>query len=522
MGCSDSMWSIPTAVALLDEGTPRLDRYLPLIDARRSAFIRKTGEHYYTVYPFATSLIAAPGVAVLRPIAAAVFRLSPSLAVKMETVQMQRGCAPPDGEPVIHLHSWTEALIASAIVAATAVLMFNIARVELGVGGALLVALIFAFATSAWSTASRSLWQHGASMLMLSIALNWQVTRRRSAFVGAALAGAYTIRPTNAIPLAFGAVWAWRDPRAHVAAFLAGAACVGAVFAAATRHVYGTWLPPYYQPSFFGFNQFFWEALGGQLVSPARGLFVYSPVLLGSFAGAAIKLRQRRFAALDLSLALTILAHWVLISTNRSWWGGHSYGPRFFTDMLPYLVYFLIPLVSWFRVGHGIRRAAAVGLFAASIAVSVFMHGHGALSREAPYWNQRPLDIDYAQDRLWDWRRPPFLAGITFSPSTGGRDASSVICSSAPGAPANVSVVSINGSTVVLTWEPAPGHATSYAIEAGSAPGLTNQGTRESWASERLVYTATRVPPGAYFVRVRGKNRCGVGPASDDLKVVVR
>ena len=34
MGCGDSMWSIPTAVALLDEGTPRLDRYLPLIEAR--------------------------------------------------------------------------------------------------------------------------------------------------------------------------------------------------------------------------------------------------------------------------------------------------------------------------------------------------------------------------------------------------------------------------------------------------------------------------------------------------------
>jgi len=31
------MWSIPTAVALLDEGTPRLDRYLPLIEARRAA-----------------------------------------------------------------------------------------------------------------------------------------------------------------------------------------------------------------------------------------------------------------------------------------------------------------------------------------------------------------------------------------------------------------------------------------------------------------------------------------------------
>ena len=522
MGCGDSMWTIPTAVALLDEGTPRLDRYLALIESRGSAFIQKTGGHYYTVYPFATSLIAAPAVAVLRPIAAAAFAWAPSLAVKMEAVQLQRGCAPPAGEPVIHLHSWTEALIASAIVAATTVLMFNIASVEVGVWGALLVALIFAFATSAWSTASRSLWQHSASMLMLALALNWQVRGRRAGFAGASLAAAYAIRPTNAIPLAFGAAVARIDPRAHVMPFLAGAACVGAVFTAANLHVYGAWLPPYYHASFFGANQFFWEALGGQLLSPARGLFVYSPVLIGSLAGVAIKLRQRRFTALDLSLALTILVHWILISAVHNWWGGHSYGPRFFTDMLPYLVYFLIPLVAWFRVTDGIQRAGTVGLFAASIGVSVFMHGHGALSREAPYWNQRPLDIDYGQDRLWDWRRPPFLAGITFSPSKGVRDANSVVCSSPPGAPANVSVVSSIGSTVVLTWGPAPGSATSYAIEAGSAPGLTNQGTRESWASAHPIYSATRVPPGTYFVRVRAKNGCGFGPASDDVKVVVR
>src|SRR6185295_19038934 len=196
-----------------------------------------------------------------------------------------------------------------------------------------------------------------------------------------------------------------------------------------------------------------------QLVSPARGLFVYSPVLLGSIAGAAIKLRQRRFTALDLSLALAILAHWVVISTIRSWWGGHSYGPRFFTDMLPYLVYFLIPVVAWLRpaareLSSSRRRGGerptalqvvAAVLFSASIAVSVFMHGHGALSREAPYWNQRPLDIDYSQDRLWDWRRPPFLAGITFSPSKGARAASSILCSSAPGPPSSLAVVSMSG-----------------------------------------------------------------------------
>jgi len=45
----------------------------------------------------------------------------------------------------VHLHSWAEALIASALVAATTVVILEIACIELSTGGALLVALIFAF-----------------------------------------------------------------------------------------------------------------------------------------------------------------------------------------------------------------------------------------------------------------------------------------------------------------------------------------------------------------------------------------
>lgn len=521
MGCADSMWSIPTAVSLLDTGTPQLDRYLPVLEARRFAFTRQSGGHYYTLYPFATSLIAAPAVAVLRPLANATVRWAPRLTAALEATQSRRGCFPPDAEPIVHLHSWAEALIASAMVAATAVVILTIACNELSTGGALLVALIFAFCTSAWSTASRSLWQHGASMLTLAIALSAQVRAERSAMVGALLTVAYTIRPTNAVPLAAGTAWALLDRRARFIPFLTGVVAISILFVVATRHIYGTWLPPYFQPSYFGSNPFFAEALAGQLVSPARGLFVYSPVLFGSLAGVGIKIGQRRFASLDMALACTVVAHWVVISHIRMWWAGHSYGPRFFTDMLPYLVYFLIPFVGWLGSGRGFVRVIVAAAFTVSIAVSALMHSHGALSREAPYWNQQPIDIDIYQDRLWDWRRPPFLTGITFSPSRGRWDPNSVVCSAPPGPPSKISVLAITGSNVVLRWDPAPGHPTSYIVEAGAAPGLTNEGTRESWAIERPEYIAARVPPGKYFVRVRGKNRCGVGPPSEEISVTV-
>src|SRR5947209_4787125 len=51
MGCSDSRWSIPTAVSLVDEGNFDLDEFGPILQARGPAFLEQVGDHRYTVYP---------------------------------------------------------------------------------------------------------------------------------------------------------------------------------------------------------------------------------------------------------------------------------------------------------------------------------------------------------------------------------------------------------------------------------------------------------------------------------------
>src|SRR6266851_862345 len=143
--CSDSMWSIPTAVSLLDHGDADLDEYLPMLRERQFAFIRPAGGHYYTVYPLATSIMAMPAIVVLRPIASAVVRHAPGLWNRLEAAVSTTGCAPVDGEPLIALRSWTEHVIASAIVAATTVIIFLIAAEALPLGAAVGLALVFAF-----------------------------------------------------------------------------------------------------------------------------------------------------------------------------------------------------------------------------------------------------------------------------------------------------------------------------------------------------------------------------------------
>lgn len=89
----------------------------------------------------------------------------------------------------------------------------------------------------------------------------------------------------------------------------------------------------------------------------------------------------------------------------------------------------------------------------------------------------------------------------------------------APGVPTNLAA-NVNGSTVAISWA-APttgGTATGYRLEAGSASGLSNLATIVTTATG---LTATGVPPGQYFLRVRATNAVGTSAPTADLAVAV-
>lgn len=80
---------------------------------------------------------------------------------------------------------------------------------------------------------------------------------------------------------------------------------------------------------------------------------------------------------------------------------------------------------------------------------------------------------------------------------------------------------SVTGNTVTLHWtaSDAGDAALKYRIEAGVAAGTTAL-VREIPASGTTISFAG-VPPGQYYVRVRGVNPRGVGPASNEVRIVV-
>ncbi|MBP7777035.1 MAG: hypothetical protein KA371_07910 [Acidobacteria bacterium] len=87
-----------------------------------------------------------------------------------------------------------------------------------------------------------------------------------------------------------------------------------------------------------------------------------------------------------------------------------------------------------------------------------------------------------------------------------------------PTAPGTLAVALGANRTVSLTWG-AAASATTYVVEAGSAPGLANILATDVGAARSV---GGPVPPGTYHARVRGRSTCGqTGPASNEVVVVV-
>ncbi len=143
--------------------------------------------------------------------------------------------------------------------------------------------------------------------------------------------------------------------------------------------------PPFPPRPSLGLHAEFGLALAGNLFSPARGLFVYSPLLLLTFLGLAIWFHRPQLRPLALFIAAASVLQLLLVSSYEDWSGGHCYGPRYLSDPAGLLV---LPLV----------------------AVSLFLHSQGAFCVPCSQWNYIPTETRASPHRLWDWSDPPFLS----------------------------------------------------------------------------------------------------------------
>lgn len=114
---------------------------------------------------------------------------------------------------------------------------------------------------------------------------------------------------------------------------------------------------------------------------------------------------------------------------------------------------------------------------------------------------------------------PPVTGGVLIgrfdAPPGGPEEAQS---HAVPGAPAGLTS-QVTGNLVTLAWGAASGDPTTYAIEAGSAPGLVDLA---NFATGSLATTfSANAPNGRYYGRVLARNAAGTSPPSNEVTIVV-
>ncbi|MCP5044870.1 MAG: hypothetical protein GY944_27905 [bacterium] len=326
------------------------------------------------------------------------------------------------------LKDWRDHRVA-AKVAASLMVAFSAGFLFLGLkrlappGAALALTLAYALGTSAWSIASQGLWQHGPGMFLLSLGLllllkleespSW----RAAAGAGACLAMAVVCRPLNLIPALTLSLFVLIRHRRQLLAFALPFGSIGLWLVWYNVSVFGRltggYEAIYRSPAlrFLGltpesaFSLPLLEGLASTLMSPSKGMLIFSPFMLAGLFGIGSALRDREFA-LSRYLAVWFLLVLVVLSMNQLWWGGATYGPRYFSELM-------LPLT--FMIALCIRRIATrpvlLGAFGVAVVASIAVQVLGAFYYPCG-WDARPKWVHQHTERLWDWSDPTIVRCI--------------------------------------------------------------------------------------------------------------
>jgi hypothetical protein len=139
-----------------------------------------------------------------------------------------------------------------------------------------------------------------------------------------------------------------------------------------------------------GFIVPFGIGMYGLFLSPYRGVFWYSPLLLLALPGWSMLRKTQRWLAW--AILILVILQGVAFAAWWSWHGGVVWAPRFLLPILPLMALALAPLVDamWTR-----RRLMPV--FAAFFALSCFVASLGAFYSYFPYI-ERFLNTRYLTD----------------------------------------------------------------------------------------------------------------------------
>lgn len=327
----------------------------------------------------------------------------------------------------LHARGWTdrrleavakimEKLAASLVASLSAALLYLLLRRRASAHVALLLTAAYAFGTTTWMISSQALWQHGMAQLLVIgalLLLTGPCTAPRALAAGLLLGLIAANRPPDVILAAalgaYGLFWAGRRHAALLAAGVAPPVALTLLYnLGVAGHIAGGY-------GLRGRADFFQHDLvagvAGLLFSPSRGLFVFSPFLLFLCLAWRHLPRDRAERGLTLAMSIAVVLQ-ILLYARTDWRGGISWGPRFLTDLLPFLIWMLVPVVAALRSIGRLVFTCAVGVAVVIEAIGAFCYT-GASDIAVMAVRRGPHKMQAA----WQWRNAPFIASLRDGPA---------------------------------------------------------------------------------------------------------
>lgn len=284
---------------------------------------------------------------------------------------------------------------ASLATVASVLFLFTALRKKFAESVALKTACVFALATSVFSCASQAMWSFTGELFFLTMVF-FLIMNHSSALAGIAMGAAFLCRPTALIFVAIAAPFLYLENRRETSIFLITSLVSVLGFAGLLSFWYGHPLGGYgmmnQDATFWHGN--FWSALGGNLISPSRGLLIFYPFLVAVVLVLTLTKQWNRW---QLASFFSIATFVCLASFYSRWWGGHSLGPRLLTETSPFLAFLTIPVwKEWKNLGW-IRF-----VFAAFLLYSIFTQFLLVYNPAASEWSS-VVSLDANLDVLWSW-----------------------------------------------------------------------------------------------------------------------
>ncbi len=388
VGMIDGIPAPQMAISLLRQGNMNLDEYLDTYrkSDRRIGLMQANG-HWVPRWPPGTALFCVPFFAL--PVALGVE--VPSLGVDM-----------------------LAKLTASTLTAASAVFIFLCLRRFASRHGATWMTIAYALGTAAFHISAQDTWAHGPTQFCLAAVLYIVVAEPRRPLwhllAGVLIGLMVAARPQSlvlALPLL---VWiAYRNGILIWYWYALGGLLPALFLFGYNMHYFGT-------PGFGGYEKIIgggWNLAGlprallGLLVSPNRGMLIFSPFLLFCIYGAGVGLRQqeRRYRMLALALLVGLMGDLLLTASWRAWHAVLSYGSRYSADALPYLA-----VCGGFAIDRIRSRPLWRTVFATTVVLSILIHSL------AVYWDIHPWNQMVAREKRLEVRDFEAAAWITDDP----------------------------------------------------------------------------------------------------------